>query len=158
MHTYTPPLLDFVDSTLSIEERYQSVKSILHEYECIVSFTKVNGESRDMHCTLREDLMPVANQILKEDIVDIPKNLNIITVWCEDISAWRAIRTMNITKVILAPKKWTITLEEAEDGSGDLVMPLPEDFLTMQGWKEGDTLNWKDNEDGSWTLSKVKSD
>ena len=53
---------------------------------------------------------------------------------------------------------WTITLEEADDGSGDLVMPLPQDFLDQQGWKEGDTLDWKDNEDGSWTLSKVESE
>ena len=53
---------------------------------------------------------------------------------------------------------WTVTLEEADDGSGDLVMPLPEEFLAMQGWKEGDTLDWQDNEDGSWTLSKVNSD
>ncbi len=51
---------------------------------------------------------------------------------------------------------WTVTLEEAEDGSGDLVMPLPQDLLDSQGWKEGDTLDWKDNEDGSWTLSKVE--
>ena len=51
---------------------------------------------------------------------------------------------------------WTVTVEEAEDGSGDLVMPLPQDFLDQQGWKEGDTLDWKDNEDGSWTLSKVE--
>ena len=54
--------------------------------------------------------------------------------------------------------KWTVTVEEAEDGSGDLVMPLPQDFLDQQGWKEGDTLDWKDNEDGSWTLSKVESE
>ena len=53
---------------------------------------------------------------------------------------------------------WTVTVEEAEDGSGDLVMPLPQDFLDQQGWKEGDTLDWKDNEDGSWTLSKVESE
>jgi len=51
---------------------------------------------------------------------------------------------------------WTITLEEADDGSGDLVMPLPQDFLDQQGWQEGDTLDWKDNKDGSWTLSKVE--
>jgi len=51
---------------------------------------------------------------------------------------------------------WTVTLEEADDGSGDLVMPLPQDFLDQQGWKEGDTLDWKDNEDGSWSLSKVE--
>ena len=51
---------------------------------------------------------------------------------------------------------WTVTVEEADDGSGDLVMPLPQDFLDEQGWKEGDTLDWRDNEDGSWTLSKVE--
>jgi hypothetical protein len=50
---------------------------------------------------------------------------------------------------------WTVTLEEADDGSGDLVMPLPQDFLDQQGWKEGDTLDWRDNGDGSWTLEKV---
>jgi hypothetical protein len=53
---------------------------------------------------------------------------------------------------------WTVTLEEAEDGSGDLVMPLPQDLLDSQGWKEGDTLNWEESDNGSWTLSKAKSD
>ena len=50
--------------------------------------------------------------------------------------------------------KWTVTVEEAEDGSGDLVMPLPQDFLDQQGWKEGDTLEWTDRGDGSWSLEK----
>jgi hypothetical protein len=53
---------------------------------------------------------------------------------------------------------WTVTLEEAEDGSGDLVMPLPQDLLDSQDWREGDTLNWEEGTNGSWTLSKVKSD
>ena len=53
---------------------------------------------------------------------------------------------------------WIVTVEEADDGSGDIVLPLPQDFLDQQGWKEGDTLDWKDNEDGSWTLSKVESE
>jgi hypothetical protein len=52
---------------------------------------------------------------------------------------------------------WTVTLEEADDGSGDIVLPFPQDFLDLQGWKEGDTLDWKDNKDGSWTLSKVEN-
>jgi hypothetical protein len=51
---------------------------------------------------------------------------------------------------------WTVTIEEADDGSGDLVMPLPQEMLDLQGWQEGDTLDWKDNENGSWTLSKVE--
>ena len=50
--------------------------------------------------------------------------------------------------------RWTVTLDEADDGSGDLIMPLPQDMLDMQGWKEGDTLNWEDNENGTWTLTK----
>jgi hypothetical protein len=50
---------------------------------------------------------------------------------------------------------WTITVEEAEDGSGDLVLPFPKDLLEIQGWTEGDTLEWEDNGDGSWSITKV---
>ena len=50
--------------------------------------------------------------------------------------------------------RWTITLEEADDGSGDLIMPLPSELLESAGWKEGDILTWTDNKDGSWSLSK----
>lgn len=51
---------------------------------------------------------------------------------------------------------WTVTLEEAEDGSGDLVMPLPQEMLDLQGWREGDTLDWRESDDGVWTLTKVE--
>lgn len=54
-------------------------------------------------------------------------------------------------------KNWTITLEDADDGSGDLVLPLPEDLMEGAGWKEGDTLEWIDNKDGTWTLRKKES-
>jgi hypothetical protein len=53
---------------------------------------------------------------------------------------------------------WTVTLEEAEDGSGDLVLPLPQDMLELQGWQEGDTLEWIDNKDGSWSIQKAKDE
>lgn len=52
---------------------------------------------------------------------------------------------------------WTIIVEEADDGSGDLVLPFPEDLMQIQGWVEGDTLEWIDNKDGSWTLKKVEN-
>lgn len=50
---------------------------------------------------------------------------------------------------------WTITVEE-DPKTGELILPLPEEMLKMQGWTEGDTLEWIDNDDGSWTLQKVK--
>jgi len=52
--------------------------------------------------------------------------------------------------------QWTISLEEADDGSGDLVMPLPQDLLDGAGWKEGDTLQWIDNNNGTWSLKKLE--
>ena len=50
-------------------------------------------------------------------------------------------------------QSWTITLVEDED-TGDLILPLPEGLLESQGWKTGDTLEWIDNKDGSWTMKK----
>jgi hypothetical protein len=152
-HEYTPPILDFTNSTDTVEQRYYAIKSMLQEYECTVDFTKVNGESRSMLCTLRQDAMPVATQIISDDVQEASSNVNLITVWCTDKQAWRAMRTMNVTKVSLAPKKWIMTVEEDPE-TGDIVLPLPEDLLKLQGWKEGDTLNWEDNKDGSWSLTK----
>jgi hypothetical protein len=47
--------------------------------------------------------------------------------------------------------KHTVKLEE--DENGDLVLPLSDELLKELDWKEGDNLNWKDN-DGSFTLTK----
>jgi hypothetical protein len=51
-------------------------------------------------------------------------------------------------------KSWTITLEDDPE-TGDLIMPLTDEILESAGWKEGDTLEWIDNENGSWTLRKT---
>ncbi len=52
-------------------------------------------------------------------------------------------------------KQWTIKLEEDPD-TGDLILPLTDEILQEAGWKEGDTLEWIDNKNGSWTLKKVE--
>jgi hypothetical protein len=49
--------------------------------------------------------------------------------------------------------KWTLEVVEDPE-SGELLLQFPEEFLDMQGWKEGDTLVWSDNNDGSWSISK----
>lgn len=45
-----------------------------------------------------------------------------------------------------------ITLET--DENGDLVLPLGDELCNEVGWKIGDTIEWIDNEDGTWTLRK----
>jgi len=48
--------------------------------------------------------------------------------------------------------KYTIQLEE--DEYGNLIMPFTAEMLEEVGWKEGDTLEWTDNKDGSFMITK----
>lgn len=37
-------------------------------------------------------------------------------------------------------KVWKVTLIEAEDGSGDALIELPDEVLALVGWVEGESL------------------
>ena len=50
---------------------------------------------------------------------------------------------------------WTVTIEENPDNLEELILPLPPELLELQGWVEGDTLEWIDNKDGSWCIQKA---
>jgi hypothetical protein len=54
-------------------------------------------------------------------------------------------------------KTWTVHVEQ-DPATGDLILPLPEDLLAVQGWKSGDTLSWDEGEDGAWMLSKKETE
>jgi NTP pyrophosphatase (non-canonical NTP hydrolase) len=53
----------------------------------------------------------------------------------------------------LTLKNWTVNIEEDSE-TGDLILPLPQEILNLQGWQEGDVLDWEDNQNGSWSLTK----
>lgn len=48
---------------------------------------------------------------------------------------------------------WTLTVEEDLE-TGDAILQFPPELLEQAGWKEGDTLEWTDRGDGSWSLEK----
>jgi hypothetical protein len=48
----------------------------------------------------------------------------------------------------------TVVIDEDQDGN--LVLPFSDTVLSAVGWNEGDTINWADNGDGSFTLTKVQ--
>ena len=56
----------------------------------------------------------------------------------------------------MANRTWTITLEEDPE-TGDLILPLNDDILEQTGWKTGDSIDWIDNKDGSWTMKKIET-
>lgn len=50
-------------------------------------------------------------------------------------------------------KKWILDIEEDPE-SGECILTFPKSLLDETGWKEGDTLEWIDQGDGSWQLLK----
>ena len=53
-------------------------------------------------------------------------------------------------------KSWTLNVEE-DPKTGDYMLTFPPELLEQAGWKEGDTIDWIDQKDGSWLLKKVDS-
>lgn len=82
-----------------------TIKKMLHESVCEVTFTKVNGDVRVMPCTLKADILPpmpvhVTNT---DNPVDFPKvkkeNPDVMSVFCMDKKEWRSFRVANVLNV-----------------------------------------------------------
>jgi hypothetical protein len=53
----------------------------------------------------------------------------------------------------MSTKSWTLDVQE-DPKSGDAIIQFPDDLLEETGWREGDDIVWKDNNDGSFSLTK----
>lgn len=51
--------------------------------------------------------------------------------------------------------QWTLTVQEDPE-TGDAILEFPPELLEKAGWREGDTLKWTDQGDGSWILTKAE--
>ena len=50
-----------------------------------------------------------------------------------------------------------MTIVEIEkDSDGELVLPFSEETIEELGWTTGDTLQWIDNNDGTFSLKKYE--
>lgn len=139
------------------EQRRAWLAELLRSGTYTVTFTKVDGSTRDMPCTLQENLLPT--RAFAESRRE--PNPETLSVWCVDQEAWRSFRVMNVTAVAeYSPKKettWIVALEEDPE-TGDLIMPIPQDILDSQGWKVGDTLDWDFNEETQTATLSKKND
>jgi hypothetical protein len=69
----------------------------LKNHECTVTFTKVNGETRVMPCTLKEDIIPIPPaDVASKSVVKRHENQNVVSVWCLDKKEWRSFRVDNV--------------------------------------------------------------
>jgi len=69
----------------------------LKNHECTVTFTKVNGETRVMPCTLKEGVVPTPSaDVASKSTVKRHENQNVVSVWCLDKKEWRSFRVDNV--------------------------------------------------------------
>jgi hypothetical protein len=75
----------------------EQLSELLHSGECIVEFTKVNGEVRSMPCTLKSELFTPPVVIEPETPKQEKKaNPDVMSVWCLDKKSWRSFRIANV--------------------------------------------------------------
>ncbi len=76
----------------------QWVKDALHRGVVVVSFTKTNGEMREMRCTLRSDLIPATPVV--EGKTPKKENPDVQAVWDLEKEAWRSFRFDSLQTII----------------------------------------------------------
>ncbi len=53
-------------------------------------------------------------------------------------------------------KKWILKITPTHNGDrGDYIVTFPDDLIEAAGWSLGDTLEFIDNHDGSFSVKKV---
>lgn len=79
------------------DQRNRYLRSILHNNDCEITFTKIDGSVRTMPCTLREEAMP------QRDAAEFHKTRvykpETLSVFCLDKNEWRSFRVMNVTDI-----------------------------------------------------------
>ena len=50
----------------------------------------------------------------------------------------------------------TLKVVEDPESPGELLLDLGTELCAELEWQVGDTVEWTDNQDGSWTLTKIK--
>ena len=66
----------------------------LHKGICTVEFTKVNGDSRTMRCTLNASLGNMPEMPLSESAS--PVNPDVVKVWDVDANGWRSFKVESV--------------------------------------------------------------
>lgn len=86
---------------VNTEERFSYLLDLLQNNLVEVTFTKVNGESRTMPCTLVADRLPT---VKVTEGKERKRSNESISVWCTDKNEWRSFRVDNVTNVTVLAK------------------------------------------------------
>ncbi len=82
------------------ETRNDWLRGLLHNGTYDITFTKVNGETRIMPCTLESSKLPPV--VVKENATEQVKKVvkpDSLRVWCTDKQEWLIFRVMSVTSI-----------------------------------------------------------
>lgn len=79
-------------------DKYQLQSDLRNGIYTIV-FEKLNGEIREMRCTLQSEYLPQLLTEAADEVVPRAENPDVIAVWDLDKDAWRSMRLANIQRV-----------------------------------------------------------
>jgi len=82
---------------LNSDKRRNYIKSMLKMDILKVAFTKVNGDLREMYCTLQEEFIPEHKKYYSSGDDGREKNMEVLSVFDMEKADWRSFRIENIT-------------------------------------------------------------
>jgi len=79
----------------------EQIKKYLKNDTAEITFTKVDGTERTLHCTLQEHIIPVSKKEVVESVEKTSKvdNPNVLSVWDIDNAGWRSFRIDSIKQI-----------------------------------------------------------
>ena len=80
-----------------LETRWHEIFHLLGRYQVEVTFTKVEGTVRTMHCTLVDSYLPP--KAVNENHTTKAINYKTLSAWCLDRGEWRSFRVENVTHI-----------------------------------------------------------
>jgi hypothetical protein len=89
----------FIDSTMTDASK-EWLKEKLYNQEVTVTFKKKDGSTRDMRCTLKEELIQPYER--KENSAPKRQNDDVLPVFDLDKNEWRSFRLDSVKKVVIS--------------------------------------------------------
>ena len=91
-------MIEHWDDLESSDKKHSYIKDMLVSDILKVTFTKVNGDTREMYCTLQDEFVPEHKKYFSEGAKPREKNMETLSVFDMEKGDWRSFRIENVTK------------------------------------------------------------
>ena len=108
-------------SELEPDKQRNYIKELLVGDILRVNFTKKNGDTREMYCTLQDEFVPEHKQYFTEGAKPREKNMEVLSVFDMEKGDWRSFRIENVIDfAIVREEDLTFEFEKIEQDFSDI--------------------------------------